>query len=177
MAAFLVTGNPGSGKSTVALELQRRGFDAVDPDYDPDLSHWQGPDGRVVERADAPADPDVAWLRSHKWVWSRNRLLELLRSPQDMFVCGIALNIEEVADLFDRIFVLEIDEETQEERLAAHDATHPPGRNEAGRQQIRDGRVSFQEQMVLRGATPINASNPTEAVVDELLGHLGPARP
>jgi len=38
--AFLVTGNPGSGKSMVADELARRGFAALVPDYDPELSHW-----------------------------------------------------------------------------------------------------------------------------------------
>jgi len=41
VAAYLVTGNPGSGKSTVAEELRVRGITAIDPDYDPDLSYWE----------------------------------------------------------------------------------------------------------------------------------------
>jgi hypothetical protein len=44
--AFLVTGNPGSGKSTVAAELARRGLVAVDSDDDPELSHWRDGAGR-----------------------------------------------------------------------------------------------------------------------------------
>jgi predicted ATPase len=39
MAAFLVTGNPGSGKTTLAAELARRGLVAIDPDYDAELSY------------------------------------------------------------------------------------------------------------------------------------------
>jgi len=38
--AYLVTGNQGSGKSTVAAELVRRGHIAIDSDYDPELSYW-----------------------------------------------------------------------------------------------------------------------------------------
>jgi predicted ATPase len=34
MPAFLVTGNPGSGKSALARELTRRGLLAIDPDHD-----------------------------------------------------------------------------------------------------------------------------------------------
>ena len=41
MTAFLVTGNPGSGKSTIANELARRGLSTIDPDYDPELSYWE----------------------------------------------------------------------------------------------------------------------------------------
>lgn len=40
MTAFLVTGNPGSGKSALAHELARRGFPVIDPDDDPELARW-----------------------------------------------------------------------------------------------------------------------------------------
>ena len=134
--AFLVTGNPGSGKSTVAAELARRGFVALDPDYDPELSHWLDTDGRRTDLMDGPPAPTEEWLRSHRWVWSRLRLEELLAaSDAPVFVCGIALNQHELLDLFIKDFLLRIDDRTQEDRLVADDRAHPPGRNEAGRQQ------------------------------------------
>ena len=64
-----------------------------------------------------------------------------------VFICGIARNQGQLLDLFDRVFVLLIDGPTQEVRLEAHEALHPPGRSEAGRQEIRDGRAAFQAQM------------------------------
>jgi hypothetical protein len=94
MPAFLVTGNPGSGKSTLARELARRGFVAVDPDDDPELAHWQDGAGN---QADGPQRPDDAWLRSHRWVWSRPRMEEVLAGQEGaVFVCGIARNQDEL---------------------------------------------------------------------------------
>lgn len=170
MAAFLVTGNPGSGKSTVANELAHRGLETLDPDYDPDLSYWMDEAGQTVLLNDGPDRPGENWLRSHRWVWSRQRLEQIVGQREaPLFVCGIALNIDEVLDLFDGVFLLRIDDETQEARLAAHDALHPPGRGEAERQQIRAGRSVFEAQLLAIGAIPIDGSASPSAVADELL--------
>ena len=104
MPAFLVTGNPGSGKSELARELTRRGVLAIDPDDDPGLAHW-----------------------------------------------------------------LRIDGPTQEARLAAYDAQHPPGRSEAGRNEIREGRTVFETQVLRAGAIALDGTAPTAMVADELI--------
>lgn len=173
MPAFLVTGNPGSGKSALATELVRRGLRAVDPDDDPELSFWLDPAGHRVSQASGPPQPDAEWLGSHRWVWGRNRMREILAAPgRPVFVCGIATNAGELLDLFDRVFLLHIDGPTQEARLDAHDAQHPPGRSGAGRREVRDGRPVFEAQMLRRGAIPIDATRPTPEVADTLLAHL-----
>jgi adenylate kinase family enzyme len=170
MAAFLVTGNPGSGKSTLAQALARRGLAAIDPDYDPALSYWEENAGNRTSRAEGPAVPDEQWLSAHRWVWNRSRLQELLTHQQEpVFVCGIARNIDQVLDLFDGLFLLRIDADTQEERLLAYDTSHPPGRSEGGRQQIRDGRPVFEAQMLKLGAIALDGTAATDAVADQLL--------
>ena len=88
---------------------------------------------------------------------------------QAVFVCGIARNQDELLDLFDRVFLLRIDGPAQEARLAAHDALHPPGRSQAGRQEIRAGRAVFETQMLRAGATALDGTAPTAVVADELL--------
>lgn len=86
-----------------------------------------------------------------------------------VFVCGIARNQHQLLDLFDGLFLLQIDGPTQEARLVAHDALNPPGRSEAGRQEIRAGRAAFEAQLLGLGAIALDGTAPTALVADELL--------
>ena len=88
-------------------------------------------------------------------------------SGRAVFVCG--RNQDEQTDLFDRVLLLRIGARTQEARLAAHDAAHPPGRNQAGRQEIRQGRALFEAQMIEAGAIALDGTAPTASVASELL--------
>jgi hypothetical protein len=78
-------------------------------------------------------------------------------------------NLADVIDLFQRVFLLRIDADTQEERLTAYDLSNAPGRNAAGRQQIREGRPIFVAEMRALGAIAIDANGSTQIVADQLL--------
>jgi hypothetical protein len=93
----------------------------------------------------------------------------LARHGRAAFVCGIARNLDQLLDLFDGVFLLQIDERTQEDRLIAHDAVHPPGRSEAGRQEIREGRAEFQAQMLKIGGTALDGIARTASLADQIL--------
>ena len=163
----LSRGTLGRGNSALARELARRGVPAIDPDDDPQLSYWEDAAGR---RVCGPPSPDEEWLGPHRWVRSRGRMEEIL-AGQDraVFICGIARNQDDMLDLFDRVFLLHIDGATQQARLDCHDALHPPGRSEAGRREIRDGRAVFEAQMPRHGALATDATTPTAVVADQLL--------
>lgn len=169
MRAYLVTGNPGSGKSAVCAELSRRGLIAVDTD---DLACWEDSYG---VRVDQPRAPDAEWLRAHRWVWRRSRLEQSISAAGDgarcMFFCGIARNQTEMLDLFQEVFLLVIDNATQDARLV--NPGGPPARTEAVKQQIRDGRPLFQAEMLARGAVPLDGSAAPASIADTLVAHLG----
>jgi hypothetical protein len=93
----------------------------------------------------------------------------LTGSGQAVFACGIARNQDELLGLFDRVFLLRIDAQTQEARLAGHDASHPPGRSEAGRQETCQGRATFEAQMNEAGAIALDGTAPTASVACRLL--------
>ena len=152
MWAYLVTGNPGSGKSTLAAELSRRGLIAVDAD---DLAFWEDRSG---VRVDQPPGADDDWLRAHRWVWSRTRLEQVIAASGGdagrMFLCGIARNQAQMLELFENVFLLIIDADTQIARLAGAPQGSSPVRTEAIRRQIREGRHVFQAQMLARERSP-----------------------
>jgi hypothetical protein len=155
----------------VCGELSRRDLLTVDTD---DLAFWEASDGL---QADQPVAPDADWLRVHRWVWSRSRIEQSIAAAGDaagrMFFCGIARNQSDMLDLFQGVFLLVIDEETQKARLEDPIGSTSPGRTEAVKQQIREGRLAFQAQMLAKGAIPLDGHAAPTAVADSILAHLG----
>jgi hypothetical protein len=126
-----------------------------------------------------PPDPDDDWLLAHRWVWDRSRIEQSIAASRGdrraMFFCGIARNQAEMLDLFEQVFLLVIDGETQMARLAGSTRTTSPVRTEAVRQQIRDGRRVFQAQMLAQGAIPLDGTASPNVLADILLAHFDPA--
>lgn len=172
MRAYLITGNPGSGKSTLAAELSRRGLTAVDTD---DLAFWEDEAGVQVNQ---PPDAGDGWRLAHRWVWGRvlleQRIDALSRAAGRIFFCGIARNQIEMLDLFEQVFLLVIDDDTQMARLKTPERATSPDRTEAIKQQIRAGRPAFQAQMLASEAIPLDATASPKILADSLLSHLDP---
>jgi dephospho-CoA kinase len=166
MPAFLITGNPGSGKTTIAQELSRRGLIAVDAD---ETAHWETTSGVPVSQPEHASDE---WLLGHRWVWSRARIEEVIRlhvaAGRPIFLCGIAMNQRDVLELFATVFLLSIDHETQLRRLRTPANAH---RNAAQRAQILEGRPTFERQMRAAGAVVLDGSQPTADLVSRIRDH------
>jgi hypothetical protein len=144
----LITGNPGSGKTSVAVELTRLGHAAIDADDE--IAHWEdGPDGR-------------------RWTWDRDRLEQAIKLTPGLFVCGVAINLRDMLDLFDRVFLLSIDAPTQIERLASGG-----DRERSLWQPIIDGRPVFEDEMRMVGATVLDGRSAPSDVASEIVQALG----
>ena len=162
VAAYLVTGNPGSGKSMMVAELRRRGIEAIDTD---DLAGWVDDAGQPAEQA---IDVTASWLACHHWVWPRSAFEDAIQSSGSapVFFCGIAVNQGDLLDLFEVVFLLTLDDRTQVDRL---DTASNADRNEAQRAQIIDGRPVFEEQMRNAGAVVLDGRRPTSALADDIV--------
>ena len=68
----------------------------------------------------AQPDGEHAFTDQQLTRWVRRQ--QLTRALDDPWI-----DIDHVLDLFDRVFLLEIDADTQEEPLGAYDISHPPG--------------------------------------------------
>lgn len=87
-----------------------------------------------------------------------------------VFLCGIAMDQEELLDLIDLVYLLSIDEPTQLRRL---DAPSNADRNADQRRQIIEGRPVFEQRMRACGAVVLDGRDPTPALAARIVQEVG----
>jgi dephospho-CoA kinase len=151
MSKILVTGMSGTGKSSVLLELAKRGHKVVDTDSN-GWSEWVSVDG----------EPD--------WIWREDKIIELLagHSSGMLFVAGCKSNQGKFYPQFDTVVVLSAPKEIILKRIETRD-TNNYGKNPLERQKILE-HLEFVEPLLRATATAeIDASKPLSEVADELV--------
>jgi shikimate kinase len=145
---YLVERVSGTGKSSVCDELQRRGYRAINGDRE---LAYQG-DAETGKRTEA---------YGHEYhIWDVDKVREIAAKKEDelLFFCGGFRNFDKVIDLFDKVFVLDLDTETLKQRLDSRTADDWGGnkkerelilRLHATKQDIPDG-------MIIDAARPLN---------------------
>ncbi|OEO30175.1 nucleoside kinase [Devosia insulae DS-56] len=120
---YLIEGLSGTGKTTVAEALQRRGYHVIHGDRQ--FAYYGDPEtGAPLDWPVFDSDSDkVAWGYRH-WIWPVERVKALIadRSHPISFFCGGSRNRHHFIALFDKVFVLEADAATLDRRLAARPA-------------------------------------------------------
>lgn len=170
MTAFLITGVPGSGKSTIALALSDRGYRVIDADDDPELSGWTDGEGTRAPEA------SMEWFATHEWTWNPSRLNEILEAAGEdhVFVCGAASNQEDFDDCFDKIVLLRVDADTVTDRLEAIDRELGVGDGDGDtRDQIAGWLPDLQNRMLSPGAIAVDATQSVDRVIDDVLTCIG----
>lgn len=163
MVAYLITGESGTGKSSVATELSRRGYLA----YDADATLAYHAD-RVTGK---PIFEKLEHYAETAWLWDVTKLRELLDHREDVFLTGGSDNQHEFYPLFAKIFVLTLDATTLTRRLQ----NRQPGDYGMHPEELQDilrTFAGFTRQIIEDGANPIDAKQALAIVVDEILAHL-----
>jgi dephospho-CoA kinase len=172
MPLFLITGLPGSGKSTVKAELRSRGYEAYDGDED-GLARWFNiKTGLAVkEEEDRVRTPE--FLRTHSRDIERATIEELATKAvdQSVFLSADPENETELNDLFSEVFALIIDDKTRNHRLTTRTNNqwgklpHEIAYSEAYGKKWEDIRRQF-------GYITLDATQPTPDIVDQILERL-----
>ena len=162
MSNYHIDGVSGSGKTTVAVELQKRGYYSVDADED--FGYFA--DLKTGEPSEKIGAGD-------NWIWKKKEVIKILESESNkpQFLCGGAMNTEEFKPLFRKTFILCITDEVLKFRLLTRTnndyGKHP---DELNRQ--LEWNQKIREDSKNKGYIIIDSSRPVSEVVDEILSNL-----
>jgi hypothetical protein len=157
---FLIEGVSTAGKTLVCRELQRRGYHAVNGDtelaYQGDPATGEPMDGSAHEH--------------HIWDVARVRALVANQDEAMTFFCGGSRNWSTFIDLFDGVFVLDVDADTLNRRLDER-----PDDEWAGPPPEREHllRLHRTKEDIPGTGILIDATAPLALVVDDILRHSG----
>ncbi len=154
---YLIEGLSGTGKTSVCEELERRGHQAIHGDR------------QLAYRGDPETGEPVEGFGHEHHIWDVEKVRSLVadRSHPATFFCGGSRNFAKFIDLFDAVFVLEVDLGTLQRRLDARPDEEWGGGIATERERI----VRWHEtkEDVPDSGMVIDATAPLEQVVDEIL--------
>ena len=156
---YAIDGVSCAGKTTVCDELQRRGYHAIHGDRE--LAYWGNL--KTGEPVDGSADEQRTWM------WNLEKVSALVadQTHAATFFCGGSRNADRFIDVWDGVFVLEIDLDTLNRRLAARPADAWGGTAQEGESFARFQHAT--KEGLPTNAISIDATAPLSRIVDIIL--------
>jgi dephospho-CoA kinase len=160
---YFIEGVSGSGKTSVAIELEQRGYHVVHGDR---VLAYRG-DPRTGEPVELPPDAALEWRQGHHiWNVGKVRAIVADKSRMETFFCGGSRNWGDFIDLFDKVFVLDVDRETLNQRLLNRPEDEFGGKPDERAFVLR---LHASEEDIPRHGIRIDATGPIEHVLDAIL--------
>lgn len=163
---YLIEGSSGTGKTSIATELERRGYHVVHGDRvlayvgDPESGQALAGPPHGVDRA--------AWGYAH-WIWpvEEVRAIAADTTHPATFFCGGSRNFHKFLDVFNKVFVLDIDVEALNRRLDGR--PNEPGHAPDERAVVLRYHRSSEH---FPAGIAIDTTDAVPSVVDHILTHL-----
>ncbi len=167
MRNYLIAGVSGSGKTSVCTELQRRGYHAIHGDRE---LAYQG-DPETGTPTDGLAHEHSATFISEHHIWHVDKVKAFVANRDEAvtFFCGGSRNFVKFIDLFDGVFILEVDFDTMNRRIDERVAVDPT--DWGGKQTEREvtARLYQTKEGIPKSGAIIDATAPLARVVDEIV--------
>lgn len=169
MARFLITGVAGTGKSSAAKELRKRGYAA----YDTEEGFSYYIEKATGERCAYPKNPSLKWYSGHERVFDEQVLKNLFKkhASETIFICSITANQKKFYSDFDKIFLLMADDQTIKNRLETRTG-NDFGKHPLDLHRVISRHKEFDDELKSLGAIVIDASGPIEETVDKILAQI-----
>ncbi|HZJ22383.1 MAG TPA: AAA family ATPase [Anaerolineales bacterium] len=171
---YLIEGVSGTGKTSVAEELQRRGYHVLHGDRE--LKYRGDPKtGEPVNEPVHESERDkTVWQQEHL-LWDIDKVKSVIadHSKAISFFCGGSRNFSKFIDLLDGVFVLNVDDiETIYRRLDERVARDPTDFGGKPEEKELVARVHRTKEDIPSSGIIIDATQPLLSVVDEILSHV-----
>ena len=164
---YLIEGVSGAGKTAVCTELQRRGYQAIHGDRE---LVYRGDPGTGLPTAPETGTPTATWMSEHQ-IWDVEKVQAFVANQEEAvtFFCGGSRNFAKFIDLFDGVFVLEVDLDTMNRRIDERVALDPT--DFGGKPEERELAVRLHQtkEDIPKNGIIIDATAPLARVVDEIL--------
>lgn len=165
---ILITGISGTGKTTIAKELSKRGYVAIDLHDVPDMCFYQ--DKKTKEKVKYSPANSVEWFNAVDRLCDLDLLKKLINQHKDIIVAGTAGdNQEEYFPFFDKIILLQCDPETIIYRMQTRINMSGYGKTKAEQQDNVEWQSEFDPVVLKHGAIPVNTKGDLEDVVDKII--------
>ena len=158
---YLIEGGSGTGKSSVHRELRKRGYKTVDGDNE---IAYKG-DPKTGEPTDFIGFGDHSF-RHHIWDVDKVREIAANKDDEIIFFCGGSRNFHKFIDIFDKVFILDIDTDTLKKRLESREADDWGGNDK--QKEFILGLHATKETIPKEGIV-IDAARPLNEVIDAIL--------
>lgn len=164
---YLIEGVSGAGKTAVATELQRRGYQAIHGDRE--LVYRGDPETGLP--VDPQTDnPTAVWMSEHQ-IWNVEKVKAYAAYQDEVatFFCGGSRNYEKFIDLFGGVFILDVDLDTMTRRIDERVALDPT--DFGGKLEERELAVRLHQtkEDIPKKGIILDATRPLEQVVDQIL--------
>lgn len=149
----LVTGFPGTGKSTIAQILKKRGYTAYDPQKMQSYMHLE--DRATGKHIRMPENAPRGWFDTQgAYDWNTGEVQKLLGRYEEVYICSLAHNMHELFNQFDYIFVLSADDFILQQRLEMRGSGL--GSTPAQMADILTLHRNFEEGLINKGAIKVD---------------------
>jgi len=172
MPLAFITGISTAGKSTVAKELSKLGYEAYDTEHDGMSAYFNIATGERAAGFNEAPERTEAWLDQHEWLIDENKVASLQEKAEaeskTIFLCGGSENESEVHAMCKWVIWLKTDEETIRRRVnnpRDHDYGTRPHELARAITSNKEKETGYRNN----GAIIIDARQPIHKVIEEIL--------
>jgi len=170
MPLVFITGISTSGKSTIAKELQNRGYEAHDTEHNRISAWFNKQTGRRAAEFGEIPERTPEWLAQHHWLIDKDWVVKVAEKAKDkpIFLCGGGANESEIRKMCQKVIWLKTNEATIRQRVN-NSRDHDYGTKPHELVRAIEGNKQKQAEYEMWGALMVDATRPIDRVVEDVI--------